>query len=57
MPWTMPHLLLEAPLELRNLLCDDFDENDLLPDLDGTSVHVWCATDCTEDTTTSTLEL
>jgi hypothetical protein len=53
----MADLRQEAPLELRNLLCDDFDENDLLPGLDGTSVHFRCATGCTEDTTTSTLEL
>ena len=51
------HLHQEAPLELRNLLRDDFDEDDFLPDLDGTSVHFRCATGCTEDTTTSTLEL
>lgn len=53
----MADLHQEAPLELRNLLRDNFDEDDFLPGLDGTSVHFWCATDCTEDTTTSTLEL
>lgn len=57
MRWTMVDLRQEAPLELRNFLCDDFDENNFLPGLDGTSVHFRCATGCTEDSTTSTLEL
>ena len=52
-----PRTLLAGNLYLSDLVCDDFDEDDLLSDLYRTSMDFGCATHSTEDTTTSTLEL